>query len=135
MAPQGTWPFPGDNEAQRARTIAQAYRNQLHAAAPQLCRLLDERMRAFGQLWIINEELAAPDDQPVTTAEAAMLVSVRQETIRQWACTPHPDDPQRMVLPRYDMRGRHRTYLAGDVRTAANLMRRGMRARKLRAVA
>lgn len=135
MGHKAAWPFPGDTEAQRARTIAQAYRRELYTAAPELCRVLDERMRIFGQLWILGEELDAPDDRAVTTAEAAILVSVRPETIRQWACTHHPDNPARMVLPRFGYDGRLRTYLAGDVRAAAEMMRRGVRRRNLRAAA
>lgn len=119
----GTWPFPGHTETQIARTIAEAYRTQLRALAPDQCDRLDDTMRQFGQYWIAPESLVHDETSTITTAEAARLVSVRETTIWRWACTPHPHDPNRMVLPRHSRIGRRNTYLAVDVLAAARLAR------------
>jgi DNA-binding transcriptional MerR regulator len=69
-------------------------------------------------------------DQDYTTSEAAELVHVHPDTIRKWASTQHPTDPDRMLLPRFKTRGRERTYLAQHVLAAAAAMRRATRQRR-----
>ncbi len=113
------WPWPGDTELAKARKIAIAYRTHLHTANPGVCDALDEAMRAYGQTWVVPMPVIDDDGMgDITTREAADLVGVSVDTIRQWACTPHPDVPGAMLLPRFKMRGRERTYLASHVREA-----------------
>jgi len=78
------WPHPGDTLLQRARRIAIAYRQHLHTANPQLCDALDDTARAYGEDWVCGGTLTVPEDQLLTTAEAAELAGVDIETIRQW---------------------------------------------------
>lgn len=123
MTTISAWPFPGDTALLRARRIALAYREHLRNLNPQLCAAIDESMRAYGQTWIAPEADPYDDYDAITTAEAAQLVDVSQETIRQWACTPHPVDPTRMLLPRFGWRARQRTYLVVHVWHALELAR------------
>lgn len=111
----GRWPHPKDSLVTIARKVAIAYRTHLHTANPRACAALDDAMRDFGQLWVVPTPVTDDGLSEVTTREAADLVGVSRETIRQWACTPHPADPTRMLLPRFKMRGRERTYLLQDV--------------------
>lgn len=78
------WPYPGDTPLQRARRWAQAYRQHLRTANPELCAALDDAARAYGDTWLVETLVTVNDDDLLTTAEAAELVGVDIETIRQW---------------------------------------------------
>lgn len=110
------WPWPGDNELTRARKIALAYRMHLRTTNPKLCDALDEAMRAYGQFWVLSDTPVVYEPTQAITADlAAELVSRSEVMIRRWACTPHPEDPGRMLLPRFGWDGARRTYLVADV--------------------
>jgi hypothetical protein len=115
MTSTGRWPYPHDTLLTIARKVAIAYRTHLHTANPKVCEAVDDAMRGFGQLWVVPTPVLDDGLSEVTTKEAAELVGVGVATIRQWACTPHPADQARMLLPRFKMRGRERTYLTQDV--------------------
>jgi hypothetical protein len=113
------WPWPADSALARARRIAIAYRTHLHTANPTVCDALDETMRSYGQLWVVPR-LAVYDPEDAITADlAGELVSRPEGAIRRWACTPHPQDATRMMLPRFGWDGPRRTYLVADVLAAA----------------
>lgn len=78
------WPHPGDTLLQKARRLAIAYRQHLNTANPQLCAALDEAARAYGEDWVCGNLVTVPDEQLLTTADAAELVGVDIETVRQW---------------------------------------------------
>ncbi|MEU8334820.1 helix-turn-helix domain-containing protein [Micromonospora tulbaghiae] len=78
------WPYPGDTPLQRTRRYLHAYRQHLKTANPELCAALDDAARAYGDDWVCGELLTIPDDQMLTTAEAAEYVGVDIETVRQW---------------------------------------------------
>lgn len=78
------WPHPADTPLQRARRIALAYRQHLKAANPDLCAALDDMAVAFGETWAAETVVTTPTDALLTTAEAADLAGVDQETISQW---------------------------------------------------
>lgn len=78
------WPFPGDTLLQRTRRYVHAYREHLNTTNPQLCAALDEAARAYGDNWVCGELLTIPEDQMLTTTEAADYIGVDIETIRQW---------------------------------------------------
>jgi len=78
------WPHPGDTELQRTRRWLHAYRQHLRTANPAVCDALDDAARAYGDDWVCGGLLTVPDDQMLTTAEAAEYVGVDVETIRQW---------------------------------------------------
>lgn len=117
------WPWPNDTAADRARKIARMYRQHLHTLNPAICDQLDQTAAGFGETWML--EAAADetdDDRELTTTQAADLAGTTPKRIREWACTPHPDRTGEMLLPRFKMRGRERTYLAVHVRAAAAIM-------------
>lgn len=78
------WPHPGDTLLQKARRLAIAYRQHLNTTNPTLCAALDDAARAYGEDWICGDIITVPDEQLLTTADAAELVGVDIETIRQW---------------------------------------------------
>ncbi len=121
------WPFPTDSATQRARRVALAYREYLQSADPDLCAVADRRMLAFGQTWVVPVEPTFDEDAAITTREAALLVSVKEDTIRHWACMPHPTIPGTSLLPRHRRRGKHMTYLVAHVRAAALIMEHNRR--------
>ncbi|MFJ1539309.1 hypothetical protein ACIODS_12270 [Micromonospora chalcea] len=118
------WPNWLDNPTQRARTVARMYRAHLRAARPDLCDQADETASQFGETWMLEREEPIDPDRELTTAEAAALVNVPPQRIREWACLNRRDDPNRKVLPRFGKRGRETLYLAGQVLEAAALVRR-----------
>lgn len=124
MTANPRWPWPGEDDLARARRVANAYREHLARANPQVCAALDDTMRAYGELWAIPVDMVYERDRAITTAEAAELVGVTPELIRHWARLPHPDDPDRTLLPRFRRRGRDMTYLVMHVEAAVEAYRR-----------
>lgn len=78
------WPYAGDTPLQRARRLAIAYRQHLRTTNPELCAALDEAARSYGEGWVCESLLTTPDDELLTTAQAAELAGVDIETVRQW---------------------------------------------------
>lgn len=115
------WPWPGDNATERARRIANSLLALLPAEEqPEWIA----RAHELGETWFGEGLVIYTPDQAINTAQAAQLIGVSQDVIRQWACKPHPEDPGRKLLPRFKKQGNHRTYLAGDVLDAAAALRR-----------
>jgi hypothetical protein len=114
----GVWPIPFASPAEIRETVARAYRTGLLNADPELCARVDAQMIKFGQHWIADHEVRDEPTEEVTTAEAAILACVKETTIRQWACTPHPCIADRMLLPRFGRRGHATTYLVVHVMEA-----------------
>jgi hypothetical protein len=123
------WPFAGDTALDRARKVAQMYRARLRALNLDACNEADTTAIQFGETWVTPQLVTIDDTDTVTTAEAADLVNVSEDVIRQWACTEHPERPGEMLLPRFGWRGRARTYLARQVREAAAAVIRTKRRR------
>lgn len=118
------WPFPHDTTLDRTRKIALMYRQHLRTLNPAISDQLDQTAASFGETWMLDKPDTSPDDDhDVTTDEAADLAGVSADTIRKWACMPHPAEPGRNLLPRFGRRNRQRTYLAQHVREAAAIMR------------
>lgn len=118
------WPGGRDTPVGRARRIAGMYRARLRALDLDACAQCDEVAASFGETWMLERPDLVDDDRELTRAEAADLVDVHPDTIARWAGTRHPDDPDRMLLPRFGWRGKQRTYIAGKVREAAALAKR-----------
>jgi hypothetical protein len=78
-----TWPFPGDTELTRARKAALAYRAHLHTANPQICAVLDETLRAYGQHWLFAATQTYDDNDCITTQQAAELLCISVAAVRQ----------------------------------------------------
>lgn len=118
------WPWPLDTPLDRARKITGMYRRHLLTAAPEVCASVDDTAREFGETWMLERLDVVNPDAEITTAQAAELVNVTPKRIREWAQANHPEDRTKPLLPRFKMRGRERTYLAGNVLAAAAAMRR-----------
>lgn len=127
--PVGSWPWPGETATERARRIANALLEQLPDDARSAAV---NAARAFGETWLGESLVIHTPDQDITGMEAAQLVAVSEDVIRRWACTAHPDHPDRPLLPRFGWRGRRRTYLVRDVLDAAGAVRRHREARHTR---
>lgn len=77
------WPYPGDSPNARARRVAHAYRATLETYAPLACQQLDNRMRDLGQHWVTPDHITIDPDQWLSPAQAADLMCVETDTIRQ----------------------------------------------------
>lgn len=86
------------------------------------CDALDKAMAEVGVTWLTPRERVYDDKDAITGDLAAELVGRPESTIRRWANTRHPFDPESMLLPGHGRDGRRRTFLAGAVREAARLM-------------
>lgn len=128
MSANPRWPYPNDSELERARAVALMYRQHLRAQSTDLCDQCDETAVAFGEFWAAPHLVRHEPDDAITTPEAAELVGVSEAMIRHWARLPHPDDPTRMLLPRFKRRGRHMTYLVANVEAALEAYRRAQHA-------
>lgn len=85
------------------------------------------RAHALGETWLGTTLVTYTPESTITGDLAAQLVCVPEYEIRRWAAAPHPDDPQRRLLPRAGRRGRRQTYLVADVLDAAAALRRTRR--------
>ena len=119
-------PATGETAVEEARRIA----NHLLALLPADARdRLTAQAHAAGMRWLGSSVVVYDDDRAVTTRVAAELVSVPESTIRRWACTHHPEDPTRMLLPRHVRVGREMTYLVSAIKHAALVSEAGRRTR------
>ena len=94
------WPWPADTQLDRARRIAQSYREVLAAIAPDRCAQLDDRARACGQDWVTPQLVTVDVDELLPAGEVAKLAGVQRQTIYQWANrgfipTHHPPNSTR----------------------------------------
>jgi hypothetical protein len=78
----GTWPYPGDRPAARARRVAQAYRAALLDHAPGKCAELDDLMRQWGQTWVVPRVVTYHPDDWLSVHQAADLAAVELATLR-----------------------------------------------------
>lgn len=53
----GLWPWPRDSRVGRLVRIIDQYREALQQVDPAACQSLDNRMRAWGQGWVCNNEI------------------------------------------------------------------------------
>lgn len=118
------WPHPEDTPLQRARRWLHAYRQHLNTANPQLCAALDEAARAYGDDWICGALVTINDNQHLTYAEAAELVGVDIETVKQWRKRGYVSPTgarEHLQVRGLNERGMP-TVLAGEVREIASVM-------------
>lgn len=76
------WPYPADSPTARARRIAQAYREALNVARPDLCAQLDAAMNGYGETWIAPAPVIHDLDDWLTPAEAADIAAIGVDGIR-----------------------------------------------------
>lgn len=114
-------PFAGLPPVERARRIANSLLLELDAEGRAVWT---ERAHAVGETWLGASLVTVADDATLTTREAAQLLCVSEGVIRQWAWRPHPEHPDRPLLPQAGRKGRQRTYLVRSLRDAAAAVRR-----------
>ena len=78
------WPWPEDTPIRRREKVAHGYRDELHKADPDRARLLDERLAAWGQTWILGNRRQLPEDDLLTTEQVADHWDVAPRTVDQW---------------------------------------------------
>ena len=118
------WPNPADSALDRARRIAQMYRAHLADRDQAAADGVDQLCATFGEAWMTEKPDDVDEHAQLTTAQAAELVHVTIRRIRDWAQMDHPDKPGKPLLPRFNMVGRERTYIAAHVLAAASRMKR-----------
>ena len=101
------WPWPADTQLDIARRLLQSYREQLKAADPETCTLLDTQATEFGQGWVVPKIQTVDVDDLLTAVEAAELVGETAQVIYQWAYRGH--------LPRREGADGRTRYRAGDL--------------------
>jgi len=102
------WPWPADTQLDRARRIAQSYRDALAEVAPEYCSQLDDRARKFGQEWVAPELVTVDVDDLLPAADVAKLVGVQRQTIYQWA-------HRRFIPTHHEPNSNRSLYRVGDV--------------------
>lgn len=122
------WPWPGDTDLQKARRLANSTLTMLVKVDPEGAELLMAQAHLYELTWFGPTPVINDPEDAVTTLEAAQLMHVKPQTIRLWACTPHPD-PERAaagetLLRRFKWLGRERTYLVRDLYEAQRLAKR-----------
>lgn len=80
----GVWPWAADTTLDRARRVAQAYRQALQTAAPDVCTEMDARMAAVGQTWVLPAVSTHEPLDLLTADLAAEEMRVARRTIYAW---------------------------------------------------
>lgn len=125
----GEWPWPGESATERARRIANSLLTLLPADEQPVWTA---RAHALGETWLGSVLITYDETSIITTEQAAALVHVSRDTIRRWACSVHPEDPARPLLPRLRREGHWMTYRATDVIDASAALRRARMGRLTR---
>ncbi|MBB1153476.1 helix-turn-helix domain-containing protein [Amycolatopsis dendrobii] len=79
-----TWPWPADTTLDRARRVAQIYRQALRAADTEECRRVDAQMSVAGQAWVLPAASTHDPMDLVTVEKAAEEMRVARRTIYSW---------------------------------------------------
>jgi len=81
-----TWPWPGDTPLDRARRVAQSYRNALFDLDEGTCEDLDTRIIGqWGQTWLTPVHVETVDlDEWVTVDVAALHVGLTAHAVYTW---------------------------------------------------
>ena len=121
MADRPSWPWPGDTPLERARRIANSLLTYLTTDHRQQVVTM---AHAYGEMWLGESVVIYADDQAITTQQAAEMFGVPEYEVRRWATMRHPEDPERVLLPRYGRDGKWTTYLVEHLREARAALRR-----------
>jgi hypothetical protein len=78
------WPWPADTPLDRARRVAQSYRDALRRSDPDAAHALDTWAADHGQGWVRPQAWDYDENELLTLYEAAERASVRLRTIYQW---------------------------------------------------
>jgi hypothetical protein len=118
-------PPPGSlGPVDQARWIANATATELAKHAPGAAAALIAQARAIDAYWYGPQLVINDTSDVVTTPEASKLLRIAEGSIRRWASTPHPDDPDAPLLPRWGTEGRYTTYRVVDLWEAKRVYKR-----------
>jgi hypothetical protein len=134
MSPATTAPPPPGTlgPTDEARWLANATFDVVAEHLPAKAAELQVMARAIGIDWYGPHLVVHDDTEALTTPDAAQLVRYSQGTVRRWACTPNPYDPDGgMLLPRHGHQGRYTTYLVRDLWAAKRDYQRMLADRRL----
>ncbi|QXU53626.1 helix-turn-helix domain-containing protein [Rhodococcus sp. LW-XY12] len=119
------WPWPADTQLDRARRIAQSYREALLALDAAKCMNLDDRARELGQAWVVPELVTIDENEMLSATDAAALVGVNRSTLYRWVDAGH-------LVAIYRTNKQRPLFRSGDVLNAAAVQRRRRAARAAR---
>lgn len=116
-ATEPCWPWPEDTPLHQARRVANTLLKLLHDVDPLGAQIARSQIHTYGLTWLGSTLVTREPGDIVTTPEAAELLGVSEDTVRRWACTPHPDEHRagEMLLRRAGRRGRHQTHVVQDL--------------------
>lgn len=78
------WPWPADTPLDRARRVAQSYRDALRQADPDTADAIDRWAAAHGQRWVLGATWDFDDDRLLTLDEVADIAFVAVTTVYRW---------------------------------------------------
>lgn len=106
----GHWPWPRDTHDDRLKRIIDSYRTALMEADPATCRILDARMKEYGQGWIASDVIVDVE-RLVTAQEVSQEFDINPWNIHDWA-RRHPDQ-----LPKRGKKDGKTLFRLGDIIT------------------
>jgi alkylhydroperoxidase/carboxymuconolactone decarboxylase family protein YurZ len=78
------WPWPADTPTDRARRVAQSYRQALQRVAPATTAALDREFSALGETWVAPLLASVNLDEWVTIPTAAEYVGLTPAAVYKW---------------------------------------------------
>lgn len=95
------WPYPADRPVDRARQVAQQYRDALARIDPAACTAIDQAACWAGETWVIPQVAQHQPDDLITAMEAAELTGRSLRWVYAWvsadrAARMHATDPIRV---------------------------------------
>lgn len=78
------WPWPADTPLDRARRVAQFYRDALRRADIDAADTIDEWAAARGQGWVVGSTWVYDEEELLTLDEVADLAHVQVTTVYHW---------------------------------------------------
>lgn len=99
------WPFPHENQLERARRIARSYRTFALSLDPAGVARLDDKAEQLGQGWVKPFESDVLDlDEALTAQQVSELIAVDPRTIRMWGYRGHIETLGKDGQPLYRLR-------------------------------
>lgn len=78
------WPWPADTPLDRARRVAQSYRDALRQADPDAADAIDRWAADHGQRWVVGATWDFDDDHLFTLDQVADIAFVELSTVYRW---------------------------------------------------
>lgn len=78
------WPWPADTPLDRARRVAEFYRDALRRSDLDAADAIDEWAAARGQGWVVGARWTYDEDELLTLDEVADYTHVQVATVYRW---------------------------------------------------